>query len=144
VRPSSLIHDDIRAGIAQRIRPPPCILKEKWLLCASEKVCARKRTRHNARRLVTAARRGTEDRTVDMWMPKPESQGYVCFFKLAFVLLLEKTSWWGITTRIWPMGRALRILGCILTFGGLAVSIWSRFSRDLAILAHLDILLEAP
>lgn len=50
------------------------------------------------------------------------------FLTLTFMLLLGKISWWGINTRIWPMGRALRILGCIITFGGLAVSIWSRLS----------------
>jgi protein-S-isoprenylcysteine O-methyltransferase Ste14 len=50
------------------------------------------------------------------------------FLTLAFILLLEKISWWGITTRIWPTGPALRILACIITFGGLAVSIWSRLS----------------
>jgi protein-S-isoprenylcysteine O-methyltransferase Ste14 len=50
------------------------------------------------------------------------------FLTLAFMLLLEKISWWGITTRIWPTGRALRILACIITLGGLAVSIWSRLS----------------
>ena len=75
VRPGSLIHDDIRMCVAQRVRPPPCVRQKERLLCASNKVCARKRTRHKARRLVTAARRGAEDRTVDMWMPKPESEG---------------------------------------------------------------------
>ncbi len=75
VRPSLLIHDDIRICIAQRVRPPPCVLEEERLLCASDKVCAWKRTRHYARRLVTAAGRGAEDRTVDMWMPKPKSEG---------------------------------------------------------------------
>src|SRR5262249_55408278 len=58
VRPSSLLHDDIRTCIPQRVRPPPCVPEEERLLCASDKVCARKRTTHNARRLVTAARRG--------------------------------------------------------------------------------------
>src|SRR5581483_3010609 len=43
--------------------------------CASDKICARKWDRHNARRLVTAARRGAEDRAVHMWMPKPKSEG---------------------------------------------------------------------
>jgi hypothetical protein len=55
VRTSPLIHGDIRICIAQRVRPPPCVLEEERLLCAGDKVCARKRTRHNARRLVTAA-----------------------------------------------------------------------------------------
>src|ERR1051326_509602 len=75
VRPRTLIHDDICICIAQRVRPPPCVLQEERLLCASDKVCARKRTRHDAWRLVTAARRGAQDRTVDLWMPKPKSEG---------------------------------------------------------------------
>src|SRR5580698_8266425 len=74
VRPGSLIHDDIRICIAQRVRPSPCVREEERLLCAGDKVCARKRTRHNARRPVTAARRGTQDRTEDMWMSKPKSE----------------------------------------------------------------------
>jgi hypothetical protein len=36
VRSSSLIHDDIRTCIAQRVRPPPCVPKEERLLCAGE------------------------------------------------------------------------------------------------------------
>src|SRR6516162_1968269 len=75
VRPSSLIHEYLRICIAQRVRPPPCVLKEERLLCAGDKVCARKRARHNARRVVTTARRGAEDRTVDIWMTKPKSEG---------------------------------------------------------------------
>src|SRR6202161_4576958 len=75
VRSGSLIHDDIRTCIAQRIGPPPRVSEEERLLCATDKVCARKRTRHNARRLVTAARRSAQDRTVDMWMPNPKSEG---------------------------------------------------------------------
>src|ERR1700721_1583021 len=74
VRPSSLIHDHIRICIAQRVHPPPGALEQERRLRAGDKVCARKRTRHNARRLVTAARRGAQDRTVDMWMPKPKSE----------------------------------------------------------------------
>ena len=50
------------------------------------------------------------------------------FLTLTFMLLLEKIPWWGINTRIWPMGRALRITCCIITFMGLVVSIWSRLS----------------
>src|SRR4029077_19453809 len=75
VRPISLMHDDIRMCTAQRVRPPPCVLQEERLLCASDKVYARKRTRHNSRRLVAAARRGAKDRTVDVWMPKPKREG---------------------------------------------------------------------
>src|ERR1019366_2662075 len=75
VRPSSLNHDDICTCIAQRVRPPPCVLEEERLLCASHEVCARKRTPQKTRRLVTASKRGAEDRTVDVWMPKPKSDG---------------------------------------------------------------------
>src|SRR5215469_9501088 len=75
VRPSSLIHEYIRICIAQRVSPPPCVLQEERLLCASDKVCARKRTRHNSRRLVAAARRGAKDRTIDAWVPKPKREG---------------------------------------------------------------------
>jgi hypothetical protein len=32
VRPSSLIHEDIRICSAQRVRPPPCVLAEERLL----------------------------------------------------------------------------------------------------------------
>src|SRR5580693_6182067 len=75
VRSSSLIHDDVRTCIAQRVCPPPCVPEEERLLCASHEVCARKRTRHDARRLVTTAGRGAEDRTVDLWMSKPKGEG---------------------------------------------------------------------
>src|ERR1700728_1101070 len=75
MRSSSLIHDDTRTCCAQRVGPPPCVPEEERLLCASDKVCARRRARHTARRLVTAARRGAEDRTEDMWMPKPKREG---------------------------------------------------------------------
>jgi protein-S-isoprenylcysteine O-methyltransferase Ste14 len=44
------------------------------------------------------------------------------------MLLLGKIPWSGINTRIWPLGHALRITGCIITFMGLVVSIWSRLS----------------
>lgn len=50
------------------------------------------------------------------------------FLTLTFMLLLRKIPWWGINTRIWPVIRELRVLACIITFGGLAVSIWSRLS----------------
>src|SRR6202050_5792432 len=75
VRSVSLIHDDLRTRIAQRIRPLFCVPEEERLLYASDKICSRKRTRHNSRRLVTAARRGAEARSVDTWMPKPKSEG---------------------------------------------------------------------
>ncbi len=75
VRPSSLVHDNIRTRVTQRVRPPSSVRQEERLLRASDKVYARERTRHNGRRLVTAARRGAEHRTVDMWMAKPKSEG---------------------------------------------------------------------
>jgi protein-S-isoprenylcysteine O-methyltransferase Ste14 len=48
------------------------------------------------------------------------------FLTLTILLLLGKIPWRGINTRIWPAGEALRILACVVTFPGLAVSIWSR------------------
>jgi protein-S-isoprenylcysteine O-methyltransferase Ste14 len=48
------------------------------------------------------------------------------FLTVTFMLLLGKVSWLGINTRIWPAGRTLWTLGCVVTFAGLAVSIWSR------------------
>ncbi len=75
VRSSSLMHHDIPTCIAQRVCPSSCVLEEERLLCAGHEVCARKRTRHSAGRLVTAARRGAEDRAEDIWMPKPKSEG---------------------------------------------------------------------
>jgi len=50
------------------------------------------------------------------------------FLTLTFMLLLGKIPWAGINTRIWRLGHALRITGCIITFLGLAASIWSRLS----------------
>lgn len=50
------------------------------------------------------------------------------FLTLTFMLLLGKISWWEINTRIWPSLQALRSLACIITFGGLVISIWSRLS----------------
>jgi protein-S-isoprenylcysteine O-methyltransferase Ste14 len=47
---------------------------------------------------------------------------------LTFILLLGKIPWSGINARIWPLGRALRITGCTITFMGLVVSICSRLS----------------
>src|SRR5579872_4761396 len=71
MRPGSLIHDDIRTGVAQGVRPPSGVLEEERLLPAGDEVCARKWTRHDAGWPITAARRGAKDRTVDMWIPKP-------------------------------------------------------------------------
>src|SRR5580698_8184376 len=45
MRPSSLIHDNIRTCMAQRARPRPRVLEEERLLNASDEVGARKRTR---------------------------------------------------------------------------------------------------
>lgn len=50
------------------------------------------------------------------------------FLTLVFMLLLGKVSLWSLNTRIWPSGQALRILACIITFVGLAVSVWSRLT----------------
>jgi len=50
------------------------------------------------------------------------------FLTLTFMLLLGKIPWSDINTRIWPLGRAVRTTGCIITFMGLVVSIWSRIS----------------
>src|SRR5438874_10739269 len=63
------------AGIAQRGRPSGGVVAEERLQGARHQVRARKRTRHNARRLVTAARRGAEDRGVCVRMPKPNGEG---------------------------------------------------------------------
>src|SRR5581483_1103118 len=75
VRPSALMDDDIGPCIAQRVCPPFCVLEKERLLSAGDKICARKRVRHNARWLVAAARRSAEDRTVDVWMTKPQRKG---------------------------------------------------------------------
>jgi len=89
VRSSSLIHEYIRICIAQCVRPPPCVLKEERLLCAGDKVCARKRARHNARRVVTTARRGrrrphrrhldaeAQERGPTLHPPRRRTLGYV-------------------------------------------------------------------
>jgi len=66
--------------------------------------------------------------------PTQERQSWIgrlatfAFLTLACMLLVGKISWWGINTRVWPTRQALRILACIITFGGLVVSIWSRLS----------------
>ena len=69
------MHDDLRTCIAQRVCPRPCVPEEERLLCAGHEVCARKRTRHNPRRLVTAPRRGAEDRTVDILDAEAQERG---------------------------------------------------------------------
>src|ERR1700744_2304789 len=74
VRSNSLFHDGVRTCTAQRFRRYPCVIEEERLLCASDKVCARKLTRHKTRRPVTAARRGGEDRNVDM-DAEPQERG---------------------------------------------------------------------
>jgi hypothetical protein len=75
MRPISLIHDDIRMCAAQCVRPSSCVPEEERLLRASDKVCARERTRHNSWRPVAAARRSAKDRTKDAWMPKTNREG---------------------------------------------------------------------
>ena len=75
MRPRPLVHDDIPACIAQRDRPSSCVVEEEWLLHAGDKICARERTRYDARRLVTAARRSAKDHAINIWMPKSESEG---------------------------------------------------------------------
>jgi protein-S-isoprenylcysteine O-methyltransferase len=52
----------------------------------------------------------------------------VAYLTLTYLLLAGKISLGGITARIWPVGRLVWILGCVITFAGLAVSIWSRMS----------------
>src|SRR5215472_4835111 len=74
VRSDPLFHDHVRTCIAQRGRPPRCVLKEERLLRAGNKVRARNPTWHHVRRLVARARRGAEDRTVDIGMPEPKSE----------------------------------------------------------------------
>jgi len=49
-------------------------------------------------------------------------------FHLAILLLDGKISWRGINTRIWPDVWTLRLLGYVITFAGLVISIWSRLS----------------
>src|SRR6516164_1489884 len=74
VRPDPLRHDNVRTRLAQRDRPPRRVLQEKRLQRAGNQVRARNRIRHHARRSVTRARRGAEDRTVDVRMPKPDRE----------------------------------------------------------------------
>lgn len=50
------------------------------------------------------------------------------FLTLAFMLLLGKISLWSLNSRIWPAEQAPRTLACTITFVGLAVSVWSRFT----------------
>src|SRR5580658_9968943 len=71
VRPGPLSHDNIRAGIAQRAGPPGRVLEEEGLLRSGDEVRARDQVRQHGRRPVTPARRGTEDRTVDVRVPEP-------------------------------------------------------------------------
>src|SRR5205814_8773587 len=74
VRSDPVGHHDVRTCIAQRGRPSGRILVEERLQCAGHKVRARKRAGHHVRRSVTRARRGAEDRTVDVRMPKPDGE----------------------------------------------------------------------
>jgi hypothetical protein len=88
VQSSSLIHDDIRTCIAQRVRPPLCVPDEERLLCTSDKVGARKRTRHNARRLITAARRGAEACTRSREASEPSSETHTHVMTMSWMQLL--------------------------------------------------------
>src|ERR1700745_2613460 len=54
--------------------PPGRVLEEERLQRARNEVRARNRTRHHPRRTVTRARRGAEDRTVEVRMPKPDRE----------------------------------------------------------------------
>src|SRR6185437_11172433 len=74
VRPGPLRHHDVRTRIAQRNRPAGRVLEEERLQRARNEVRARNRTRHHPRRTVTRARRGAEDRTIDVRMPKPNRE----------------------------------------------------------------------
>lgn len=74
VRSDPFGHDDVHTRIAQRIRPPGGILVEEGLQRASDQVGPR----HSARKIfswsVASARRGAEDRTVDLRMSEPEGE----------------------------------------------------------------------
>jgi len=74
VRPGPLRHHNVRTRIAQRDCPPGRVLKEERLQRARNEVRARNRTRHHPRRTVPRARRGAEDRTIDVRMPKPNRE----------------------------------------------------------------------
>ena len=74
MRRDPFAHHDVRTRIAQRDRPPPRVVEEERLQRAGDEVGARNRTRHRTTRFVTRARRAGEDRTVDVWMPKPKGE----------------------------------------------------------------------
>lgn len=74
VRSDTLGHHYFGTGIAECGRPLGGVVVEERLQGARDEVYARERTRHDARRLVGAARRGAEDRAVDVWMPKSDGE----------------------------------------------------------------------
>src|SRR5262249_24495583 len=74
VRPGPLRHHNVRTRIAQRDRPRGRVLEEERLQRARNEVRARNRARHHPRRTVTRARRGAEDRTVEVRVPEPDRE----------------------------------------------------------------------
>jgi protein-S-isoprenylcysteine O-methyltransferase Ste14 len=45
-----------------------------------------------------------------------------------FLLLSGDVTWWGINEVLWPVGHNLWNVGCVMTFAGLAITIWSRLA----------------
>ncbi len=75
-RATQLARSRLHLHLYRAARPPTSLRSQgRTAPGANDKEGTRKRTRHNTRRLVTAARRGAEDRTIDIWMPKPKSEG---------------------------------------------------------------------
>src|SRR6516225_2825343 len=74
VRPRPLVHHDVRTCVAQCAPPPSGVLEKERLLRAGDQVRARNRVWHHGGRSVAAARRGAEDRTVDIGMPEPDGE----------------------------------------------------------------------
>jgi len=52
----------------------------------------------------------------------------IAYLTLTYLLLAEKIPWRGINARILPDEWALRLLGDIIIFTGLVISIWARLS----------------
>src|SRR5262249_15782220 len=59
----------------RRVGPPRRVLEEERLLPAGDEVGARDRARHRIRRSIPAARRGAEDRAVDIRVPEAQGEG---------------------------------------------------------------------
>src|SRR5205085_11288450 len=74
VRPDALSYEDVRTCIAQRVRPPGRVLEEERLQRAGDEVHARDRARHHLWRSEACARRGGEDRAVDVRMPNADGE----------------------------------------------------------------------